>query len=60
MNDFPELLTPDEVAKIFRVSYHKALDIIKYHMKHIKIGNQYRVSRSEVEKLLTSKGNKNL
>ena len=38
MNDFPELLTPDEVAKIFRVSYHKALDIIKYHMKHIKIG----------------------
>lgn len=38
------LLTPDEVAKILKVSYEQALKFIKYSgIKYIKIGRQYRV-----------------
>ena len=56
----PEFLTPEEVAKIFKVSYHTSLDIIKRNFNYVKVGKQYRVSKDEVEKLLASKGKKYL
>ena len=56
----PELLTPEEVAELFKISYHSALDIIKRNFSYVKVGKQYRVSREEVEKLLNSKGRKYL
>jgi excisionase family DNA binding protein len=51
-----KLLTPEDIANIFGVSYHKALDIIKNNFNYIKIGNQYRISEDEVVKLISSKG----
>ena len=51
-----KLLTPEEVADIFGVSYHKSLEIIKNNFNYIKIGNQYRVLEDDVIKLLSSKG----
>ena len=51
-----KLLTPEDVADIFGVSYHKSLEIIKNNFNYIKIGNQYRVLEDDVAKLLSSKG----
>lgn len=51
-----KLLTPEDVADIFGVSYHKSLEIIKNNFNYIKIGNQYRVLEDDVIKLLSSKG----
>ena len=51
-----KLLTPEDVANIFGVSYHKSLEIIKNNFNYIKIGNQYRVLEDDVVKLLSSKG----
>ena len=59
-HQIPELLTPEEVAEIFKVSYHTALDIIRRNFNYVKVGKQYRVSRDEIEKLLTTKGRKYL
>jgi len=43
----------EEVAAILRVSYHTALKIIKNgDIKSLKIGKQYRVTKSELNKLL--------
>lgn len=52
----PELLTPEEVAEILKISYHSALDIIKRNFRYVKVGKQYRVPRTEIEKLLNAKG----
>lgn len=60
MNNIPELLTPEEVAKILKVSYHSALDIIRRNFRYVKIGKQYRVPRTEIEKLLNAKGVRHL
>ena len=30
MNDFPTLLTAADISKILKISYHSALDFIKY------------------------------
>ena len=56
----PELLTPEEIAKLFKISYHSALDIIKRNFSYVKVGKQYRVSKDEVAKCLNSKGIKYL
>lgn len=59
MVQMPELLTPQEVAMILRVSYHKTLEFIKYSgVSYIKIGAQYRVEKNELFKFLSAKGRK--
>ena len=58
MNSIPEFLTPEDVAKILKVSYHTALDIIRVNRIYVKIGRQYRVPKAEFEKLLFAKGRK--
>ncbi len=58
-HDVPEMLTPHEVAEILQISYHKALDVIKYSgIGYIKVGNQYRVSSDKLKAFLSSKGNR--
>ena len=43
------LLTPQELANILKISYDKSLDFIKYSgIEHIKIGRQYRVDESKL------------
>lgn len=54
------LLTPEDIANIFSVSYHKSLEIIKNNFNYIKIGNQYRVLEDDVVKFLSTKGIKYL
>jgi len=50
-------LTPTEIAKILKISYHKALEFIKYSgIDYIKIGNQYRVSQDKFYAFINSKG----
>lgn len=59
MNNFPELLTPQQVADIFKVSYHTALDIIKYSgIGYVKIGKQYRISKEKLATYLQATGNR--
>ena len=55
MNSIPEFLTPEEVAEKLKVSYHTALDVIKRNRIYIKVGRQYRVPKTELEKLLSLK-----
>ena len=47
------LLTPQETAKMLKISYEKALDFIKYSgVEYIKIGRQYRVDESKLNAFL--------
>ena len=42
-------LTPAEVADMLRISYDKALELMKYSdMECVKIGRQYRVQESKL------------
>ena len=52
-------LTPSEIAEILKISYHKALEFIKYSgIDYIKIGNQYRISEDKFYAFINSKGKK--
>lgn len=47
------LLTPQEIAKILKISYDKTLEFIKYSgVEYIKIGRQYRVEESKLKGFL--------
>ena len=53
----PEMLTPQEVAEIMKVSYESALAFIRYSgIDYIKIGRQYRVSAEKLKTFLNRKG----
>ena len=53
------LLTPREVADVLKISYHKALEFIRYSgIDYVKIGSQYRVSAEKLNAFLTAKGRK--
>lgn len=59
MNDFPTLLTATDISEILKISYHSALDFIKYSgIDYIKIGNQYRVNEDKFRAFLAQKGKK--
>ena len=48
-----EYLTVYDVARILKVSYDKALELIKYSgMEYVKIGRQYRVSTQKLNDYL--------
>ena len=52
-----ETLTPQEIADILKISYHKALDFVRYSgIDYIKIGNQYRVSAEKFRAFVNAKG----
>lgn len=53
------MLTPREIADILKISYHKALDFIKYSgIDYIKVGSRYRVSKEKFFAFINSKGKK--
>lgn len=53
------MLTAQDIAKILKISYHKALDFIRYSgVDYIKIGNQYRVSEDKFKAFVMAKGKK--
>ena len=53
------MLTPQEVADILKISYHGALDFIKYSgIDYVKVVKQYRVSKDKLDTFLNSKGKK--
>ena len=49
MTNVPELLTPHEVADVLKVSYEKALDLIRFGgLPSMRVGRQYRVKASDL------------
>ena len=60
-NNLPKMLTAYEIAEILKISYHKALDFIRYSgIDYIKIGSQYRVSKDKFYAFIASKGVKTI
>ena len=54
-----KVLTAYDIAEIFKISYHKALDFIKHSgIDYIKIGNQYRVTEEKFYAFISAKGRK--
>ena len=46
-------LTPQDVAKFLKISYDKALELIKYSgVEYVQIGRQYRVLESKLNAFL--------
>lgn len=59
LHEVPAMLTAADIAKILKISYHSALDFIKYSgVDYIKIGNQYRVSEEKFRTFIMQKGTK--
>ena len=59
MNNSVKILTAYDVAEILKISYHKALEFIKYSgLDYIKIGNQYRVTEEKFYAFVSAKGRK--
>lgn len=55
MTNISQMLTPRELADRLKVSYEKALEIIRYSgLKYTKIGRQYRVSEADLATFLKS------
>ena len=53
------MLTAYEIAEILKISYHKALDFIRFSgIDYIKIGSQYRVSADKFYAFIAAKGTK--
>lgn len=51
-----ETLTPQEIADILKISYHKALDFIKHSgIDYIKVGSQYRVTTEKFTAFINAK-----
>ena len=54
-----KMLTAYDIAEILDVSYHKALDFIKYSgIDYLKIGSVYRVSEDKFKAFVMAKGKK--
>ena len=50
----PELMTVTEVAKVLRMSSQAIRDMIKRgEINAVRVGRQYRIPRSEVERITT-------
>ena len=55
MTNISQMLTPRELADRLKISYEKALEIIRYSgLKYTKIGRQYRVSEADLVAFLKS------
>ena len=54
-----EMLTAQDIAKRLKISYHKALEFIKFSgIDYIKIGTVYRVSEDKFKAFVSAKGNR--
>ncbi len=48
-----EYLTPREMAKLLKISYHNALSFIRESgIPYLKLGRQYRVNRNQLDTYL--------
>ena len=49
-------MTPAEVAEMLKISYDKALELIKYSgVEYVQVGRQYRVLESKLNAILYPK-----
>ena len=49
-------MTPSEVAEMLKISYDKALELIKYSgVEYVQVGRQYRVLESKLNAILYPK-----
>lgn len=57
ISEYPDLLDARMISEIFRISYVKALHMIKYGgIPYLKLGNTYRVSRLALIALISQEG----
>ena len=53
----PNMLTPNEVADILKISYETALAFIKYSgIDYVRVGRQYRVNSDKLTAFLNKRG----
>lgn len=53
----PNMLTPNEVADILKISYETALAFIKYSgIDYVRVGRQYRVNSDKLTAYLNKRG----
>lgn len=53
----PNMLTPNEIADILKISYETALAFIKYSgVDYIRVGRQYRVNEDKLTAFLNKRG----
>ena len=58
-NKLPDLMTVTEVAKVLRMTSQAIRDMIKRgEISAVRVGRQYRIARSEVERITTPTGGK--
>lgn len=61
IEEYPDLLDARMFSEIFRISYVKALHIIKYSgIPYLKLGNTYRFSRLAVIALISQEGQQHI
>ncbi|MCL2579559.1 MAG: helix-turn-helix domain-containing protein [Oscillospiraceae bacterium] len=55
LDNLPELLNAEQVAKYLDIAYVNALKLVKHGgIPHIKIGNQYRVPKKRFQEWVES------
>lgn len=55
------MLTPQEISEILQLSYDTTLSFIKHSgVEYVKIGRQYRVSKTKLESFLAIQGSQNV
>lgn len=52
LSEMGEILTAKDISEYLGVSYNYALRLIKYSIKHIKLGSTYRVTKKNFEEFL--------
>lgn len=58
-NKLPDLMTVTEVAKVLRMTSQAIRDMIKRgEISAVRVGRQYRIDRSEIERITTPTGGK--
>ncbi|ETI69978.1 helix-turn-helix domain-containing protein [Neobacillus vireti] len=47
-----QVLTPNDIARIFNISKHTVYELIKRgELRAFKVGNRFRIEQSEVERM---------
>ena len=46
LDELNDILTAKDISEYLGISYNYALKLIKYEIKHIKLGSTYRVTKN--------------
>ncbi len=57
LNESPEIMTIEDIREALNISYSKARHLVIAHIRHIKIGRTYRVTRKAFMEFLGETNN---